>query len=419
MGNTSSLTVEALDDNQALMWFADNWPILLSLAVHSTEQEDLESVSDFLDAMEQPAALLGNLDDWVRFNQASRTLAIRLGDTWLANRCLYQIGQALHLKEDYAAAAEILRTALDVSVDQDDRATEVRCLRDLGNVARALGNPEEAVDLYCDALAGCRVMGYDHLEARVLADLGQGMSALGDLPTSRALVERSVAVALSTNDRRLAGHNLRWLASILHGEGRYNEALGLYRQALDSFGLSDDPRGVSYVLSNLGNTLRELGRLEESVASYEKAALLLRRYGERRWEGFTICGQAETYLQLGDLSRSDDLYRQAELIFKACGDRRWSAYTLGKRGVCAREQGAYEEAASLLILARDQLHELGETVWETQVLVEFGEAQRLLGNFAQARENLAAAEVEADLLGMEKWRKLAARRRILAEEFSP
>ena len=182
-----------------------------------------------------------------------------------------QLARALGLRRRFDEAA----AELDAVPDNGDPL--VRTYRELerGRVLNSGGDPDGARAHFLTALAEAEAAGLDHLAA----DAAHMMAIVEPGEAQLPWAERALAIASASADpraRRWIGsvsHNLGWT---LHGLGRHEEALAVWRRALtfreeqfreeQSREEHGDAGALHIAQWTVARGLRSLGRYEEALA---------------------------------------------------------------------------------------------------------------------------------------------------------
>jgi len=187
-----------------------------------------------------------------------------------------QLARALGLRRRFEEAA----AELDAVPDNGDPL--VRTYRELerGRVLNSGGDPDGARAHFLTALAEAEAAGLDHLAA----DAAHMMAIVEPGEAQLPWAERALAIASASADpraRRWIGsvsHNLGWT---LHGLGRHEEALAVWRRALtfreeqfreeqsreEQFREEHGDAGALHIAQwTVARGLRSLGRYEEALA---------------------------------------------------------------------------------------------------------------------------------------------------------
>ena len=200
-----------------------------------------------------------------------------------------QLARALGLRRRFEEAA----AELDAVPDNGDPL--VRTYRELerGRVLNSGGDPDGARAHFLTALAEAEAAGLDHLAA----DAAHMMAIVEPGEAQLPWAERALAIASASADpraRRWIGsvsHNLGWT---LHGLGRHEEALAVWRRALafreeqfgeEQFREEQGDAGALHIAQwTVARGLRSLGRYEEALAIQRDLAGLVDSDGYVREE---------------------------------------------------------------------------------------------------------------------------------------
>jgi len=134
----------------------------------------------------------------------------------------------------YDKASTEYEHLLDQSQNSDD-LEEAKSLNNLGNVARARGEYEEAEEYLQESLEIKREIGDRQGEATSLNNLGIVARVQGEYDEAREYYQESLEIAREIGDRRgeaTSLNNLGWVARV---RGEYDEAREYYESARDIF----------------------------------------------------------------------------------------------------------------------------------------------------------------------------------------
>ncbi|HEX2224607.1 MAG TPA: CHAT domain-containing tetratricopeptide repeat protein [Thermoanaerobaculia bacterium] len=301
----------------------------------------------------------------------------------LGNACVIRMERG-----DYRDAQADCRQALVQSRKAGDPLGIAESLNNLGLITQALGGYAEAERHFREALALNRRHGAAEAEAINLSNLGTLALEAGRY--SQALTFQTAAADLASRHpaEPWAAEQLR-VARINRGValekvGDFREALGLYREILDSAD-SLDPYQRAALLVNSGVIYRNLGDPVRAVESFRAVIPLYRDLND-------TAGLSNAHLNLGialhrDLRRpaeAERAFREALRLAEASGDHAEEIQDLFYLGQLLSEQGRLDEAHGLFERCRAAAAASGsaEGKWS---------AHAGLGQVAEARGNLAAA----------------------------
>ncbi|HWS99682.1 MAG TPA: CHAT domain-containing protein [Pyrinomonadaceae bacterium] len=172
------------------------------------------------------------------------------------------------------------------------------------------------------------------------------------LPTpadeSRFAAERALAEAQREKSKETA-------------EGKFKEALQLWRDAADA-------SGEARSLHGLANLYRLAGNLNKAVEHYELALVLYRKLNSQAGEAYTLLGIGDAYRRLASPQKAMEYYQQAVLIFREIKSRKGEASALYSTGFALARMGnlrdalkVYQEALPIMRAENDRLGE-GQTL---------------------------------------------------------
>jgi tetratricopeptide (TPR) repeat protein len=236
----------------------------------------------------------------------------------LAARARYLIGETLVQKNDYKKAGEVL-APLAQEVGQGD-VLAVSALILQAQSLRMLGDLEAAKELF---RKGIESLGTHSLRRRLQIELGRTLLAGGELEAGqRVILEYAVQYAESPEAPAL----MLELGRRMMADGRYDNAIDIYKRYLEAFG---DRAGVAS--HGRGLALRGAGRHGEAAMAFEQAHAQAPE-GGRKEESLFLAGE----------SRYDNgQFRMAFDVFQTYIQR----YPQGRFVLAARFQQANAMAA--------------------------------------------------------------------------
>lgn len=174
------------------------------------------------------------------------------------------------------------------------------------------------------------------------------------------------------------GHMLVDLGGVHRDRAEFDEAIRLYRDALDAFG--DFGWGVATCLHRLGDAYRDLRQYDAALDHANRALSAWVGIGNRYGQMWT---QRNLGLIYRDLHRHDDAmsaFGQARALFEEVGDVRGVASVLRNEGVVLRRMGELVASRERLEQARAIQRAAGDRWNEACTLERLGETLRDLGD---------------------------------------
>lgn len=179
----------------------------------------------------------------------------------------------------------------------------------------------------------------------------------------------------------------------LRAAGRYEEAAGWYRQALDMATADEDARQQAQAVNGLGHISLLTGRLDEARAQFEEALRLRESIGYRRGAALSRLRLGETALAAGDFTTAAAQLRRAGDDLEAMGEAYEAARALARLGHVLVRAGDRAEGVRRLCeaLARFRAGGTRSEFWEARCLEWLGMAAESEGDRERSAHHYTAA----------------------------
>ncbi|HVE84598.1 MAG TPA: tetratricopeptide repeat protein, partial [Myxococcales bacterium] len=177
--------------------------------------------------------------------------------------------------EAYRRGLALLESALG-----KDSSKRVLALANVGTVEQRLGHFKEAVAHLREGIAGIeRLRGPDHPTLLgPLSTLGEALSEVGELGAAEQAADRAVQLARARfgPEHARVTFALDWKATVLQNEGKFEDAIAVYREslAIKERTLRPNDPDLTHSHDGIGQSLLGLGRAREAAAELEKALAL-------------------------------------------------------------------------------------------------------------------------------------------------
>jgi tetratricopeptide (TPR) repeat protein len=209
----------------------------------------------------------------------------------------------------------------------------------IGHTYYNAGEFEEARDAWRWALAKHREIDpssdlyyFGTQEAGYEANLAAAEERLGNRGAARSAYEHARDAFHRIGERQQEGRMLMNLGTLHAEEDAHDEALALYREAIEIAQETSDPEGQELGLGAMGNSLGALGRFDEARIAVEAALELARALGDRATEALRLGNLGNVLLKQGDLDAALSVRSDALALAKAMGDPRTEALQLNGIG---------------------------------------------------------------------------------------
>ncbi|HLL14307.1 MAG TPA: CHAT domain-containing protein [Pyrinomonadaceae bacterium] len=198
----------------------------------------------------------------------------------------------------------------------------------------------------------------------------RGMTAADkrSLPAERVFAEGTSMLLAHTSD------------ALRGAIGKYEEALGLFRNARDR-------RGEITTLNTIGSIKAALGEGRNALAYFNETLPLLRAAGDREGEARVLGSIAQVYFALGNKEKSLENFQSSLQLFRALDDKRTAGYTLTNIGLVRVVMTETREALTDFQEALASLRAAGDRRGEAYALNHIGLVYNSLGERAEARRS--------------------------------
>ena len=221
-------------------------------------------------------------------------------------------------------------------------------LLELSRSMRHLAEPIKAQALAQEALNAARAQADAVTEAHCLYLLATlRINRQGKLAEIRAMAEDGLRKAREHGDRRTAGLCLHRIAWVLLREGKGQEAVLRFDEALEYCRASGVTDEIAHVLTGLADALKVLDRLDEATEAIEEALILTRRTGDRYTEALCLFRLGSILDARGRFAEALPLYEQSRGLREEMGATDHVGTCLHAMGHCKAQLGHPKEAEAL------------------------------------------------------------------------
>ena len=176
----------------------------------------------------------------------------------------------------------------------------VECLNNLGNVAGYLGQPEEAIQYYQEALKKVQYS-KDSIASKssILKNIGATHSDLKDFTTALKYLSEAEILARKSGRSALIADCLNNKGIIYEQTDSILRALEVYEEARDFYRSVNDIERLALVHVNIGVVAKNLERWNEAVAAYDSALYYARAIPNTFYESVILNNQGNLFSKLG------------------------------------------------------------------------------------------------------------------------
>ncbi len=137
--------------------------------------------------------------------------------------------------------------------------------------------------------------------------------------TTRASLEKSLAVAQAQSDQAEVAFCLQALGDATTDDGHYDEALTLYERSLMHYRETHDAFNTAAVLYKLAQTHRLLKQPERAITLARESLALSRETGDRFWMASALAHTGIIALYTGNYSEAEGYVQEANAHYRAMG----------------------------------------------------------------------------------------------------
>ncbi|MCD4669790.1 MAG: tetratricopeptide repeat protein [Actinomycetia bacterium] len=284
----------------------------------------------------------------------------------------------------YEEALTYYEQALGFVHEIGDRAGEGPIFNSLGLLYASLGQYEEALIYYEQALGIQREVDDRAGEGGTLHNLGAVYRNLGQYEEALTYYEQALGIVQEIGNLKGEGATLNSIGVVYHDLGQYAEALRYSEQALRIRQEIGDRAGEGATLNSFGGVCNNLGQYAKAIEYYEQSLGIRREVGDRAGEGVALSNIGSVYHALGQYAEALRYYEQALGIQREIGDRAGESATLNNIGGVYQELEQYEEALRYCEQALGVWQEIGDRASEGITLNNIGRVYCSLGQYEEA-----------------------------------
>jgi CHAT domain-containing protein/Flp pilus assembly protein TadD len=316
---------------------------------------------------------------------------------------LKRIGDVYQPLGEYQNALTFYAQALSLSRKIRDRRSEGEALNDLSYVYLTWGNNKKALKQCAQALKLTQATNNQRERARALNNLGEISYGSGKLQQSLEFYQQALPLWRELGDRQGQALTLLNFGYTYSDSGQVRDAFNFYKQALFLWQAASNVRGQAITLTAIGRLYSRIGESQEALYFFEKAEQLIKPTGDPIYEAAIFTGMAYIYDGLGEKQRALDYYDHALSLFRAANFPAGEANALGDAGrvyfSVGNDQKALEyhqQALSIFRVVGDHRMEIFELREIGSIYDAWGDQKRALNNYFPA---LSFYRAEKDLRG--------------------
>lgn len=170
-------------------------------------------------------------------------------------------------------------------------------------------------------------------------------------------------------------------------QGKYNDSLAKYEQALVIAEKLKDKNKIAFIMGSMGVIYKKFRQYDKALECYQKSVDLYHELGDKKFEGIFTGYMANVYLEQGKPDKALKVYEGALKIAREIKDRVSEGAAIGNMGNIYSYMGDYKQAIANFEKAAAIDREVGDLVGEGRFTANMGILYGYLGEYKKSREN--------------------------------
>jgi CHAT domain-containing protein len=268
----------------------------------------------------------------------------------------------------------------------------IRAFNNLGEVYKHLGQSDQALESYQQALDFARKGGDRTAESLILRNIGANQAQTGQYVQALDSYQQALKIATKINDRAIACATIANIGAVYQQQGRTQPALEQYWQALSVAKEIGDRVQQSSILNLMGVAYSSLEQYQPALQQYQQALAIARELSNRSEErsilnniGLLFKAQNQPRLAIAFLKASVNITQDIRFDNRQLSQELQSSYTQtvsDSYRTLARlllDQGRLLEAEQVLdLLKQEEIKEYIRSIVEPTGLIQQTEIEQLV-----------------------------------------
>ena len=225
-------------------------------------------------------------------------------------------------------------------------------------------NPKLALELSLKAYETGKKAGLEEGEGVTLRLVGNSHYQLGNYNQSLDYYKQALAISEADGDRSNYAASIGNIGNVYQILGDPQMALKFYSQALKIYEQLADKHKIGSMLGNIGNTYGTMRKCRRALVHHFKALKIMEELADKQGMAFVLGNIGNEYKLINDKQKSLEYFRRSIEIAKELGNNKLMMLNLTNIGALNTELGRYRRAGVRLnqslkiakeVGARDQL----------------------------------------------------------------
>lgn len=240
--------------------------------------------------------------------------------------------------ESRQLALQKLKDALNLYRADKNLVKMAEVLLYIGNIQANLGEFQNALDSYTQALPFAQQAGALAESANIFNGLGQLYKNLANPDTARSFYNQALPLLYQINNKSGAAATLNNIGDLDVAAGNYEDGLKSYNQALTLSQSAGDKAVEASVLMSIGSIHTTSKQWQSALSNYSQALILARFLNDRVKETAILNQIGKVHASLGEDSKALEQYNQALTLARQLGYKTEEANILYNQALLSRQQ---------------------------------------------------------------------------------
>lgn len=215
----------------------------------------------------------------------------------------------------------------------------------------------------------------------------------GDMQGAMFKTEKALSYIRGHGQKILEAKTIILKASIEDAMGNPEEAIKLFKEAIETLTGLEENEELARAYNNLGEVYKGIEDYTSASEQYEACVKVSRKVKSKRSELYGLSNAAECYAYIGRPDDARKMLTQVEKILKKTHERYIMAQIHYILGVIANVEKDYRSAVKEYEIAIDKMIKMGEPPYDMGlVFFRYGEALKALEDETEARQAFDRAE---------------------------
>ena len=285
---------------------------------------------------------------------------------------------------------------------------KARLLHLRGLVLYRLGQREDAISDFEQAIAISHELEMPELRVRPLLDLGNARRKSGKLEEALKYLEEALETAQQTNDKEAEVDSMRRFGITVGRIGNHDKEMSYIQQSYELAVDVDYALGQILGLNSLAIRERRFGKLKNAANQYREAIQIAEDIGNKHRLAMCQSNLGEVHSGMGKWQQAIKDFELALKIDKTTGRLSGQAYRYNGMGAMYYRQDENHKALAVY----QQAYEIGKEIGETELLVQslggIGRIYLRQNKLGKAAGNLSRAIDFNFFLSLPRWLSLYA-----------